>query len=155
MLATIRATPRAPRAADMLKAMDLNANTKRSKREAAVRALEKPAAGGGIDCLVLTLRAGAVGLNLSCANHVVFAAPCLETSVRKQAIGRCHRMGQTRPVTVTTLAMAGTLEEAAVSLLHDDHPARTINRDLVTDQDTLRLAALVDAVWGRRGEARA
>ena len=56
---------------------------------------------------------------------------------------------------VSVKSLSGTLEEAAVSLLHDDHPARTINRDLVTDQDTLRLAALVDAVWGRRGEARA
>ena len=86
----------------------------------------------------------AAGLNLASANHVIFAAPCLDAAVRKQAVGRCHRMGQLRPVRVTTLAVRGTVEEAALALMHrDDLPSRVgANGNEVTDQYTLRLAAL-------------
>ena len=50
------------------------------------------------------------------------------------------------------LAVAGTVEESALALLHDDHAPRTIGRDSVVDQDTLRLAAL--CVYGEARSAR-
>ena len=92
-----------------------------------------------------------VGLNLACACHVIFASPCLSAAVRKQAVGRCHRMGQARPVTVTTLCLAGTAEEEALALLHrEDLPPRYApNGREVSDQHTLRLAALEERALAR------
>lgn len=128
-------------------ASGLLATSSRLTRETAVADLARPTSAGGLDALVLTLRVGAVGLNLACASHVIFASPCLDASLRKQAVGRCHRMGQTRAVKVTTLAMAETVEERALDVMHrEDLPCmRCENGDLVTDQYTLRLAAL--AKW--------
>ena len=98
----------------------------------------------GGDGLGRGVGAGAVGHNLTCASRVVFASPCLDTSVRKQAVGRCHRMGQVRPVVVTTLALAGTVEEAALDVMHrDDLPPRFApNGTELRDQESLRLAAV-------------
>ena len=135
-----------------LRAVGVKATSKRSTLEAAKAALGKPFDAGGADALVITLRAGAVGHNLTCASRVVFLAPCLDTSTRKQAVGRCHRMGQTRPVVVTTLALAGTVEEAALGVMYrDDLPPRLAPSGAeLRDQEALRLAAIEEAVLGPR-----
>ena len=52
---------------------------------------------------MITLRVGAVGLNLTAASRVVFLTPCLDPALRRQAIGRCHRIGQKLPVKVTRI----------------------------------------------------
>ena len=62
-------------------------------------------------------QAGSVGLNLTAANHVLFLSPCLDAGRRRQAIGRAHRIGQTRSVFVKTFVHAGTVEEKAAALL--------------------------------------
>ncbi len=78
----------------------------RADREAAVRALQQ----GKLDCLVASIRSGAVGLNLTSANHVMFMTPCLDPAIRLQCIGRCHRIGQASPVVVHTFVLEGTIE---------------------------------------------
>ena len=54
---------------------------------------------------------------LQCARHVVFCEPfnAQDTSKRIQAISRCDRMGQERPVIVRTLYMEGTVEDRMVN----------------------------------------
>ncbi|KAJ1461650.1 hypothetical protein M885DRAFT_420769, partial [Pelagophyceae sp. CCMP2097] len=64
-----------------------------------------------------TLRAGGVGLNMTAASNVCFTEPCLDSAVFSQAVGRVHRIGQMRPVRVTTLAVRGTHEEHALGLV--------------------------------------
>ena len=49
---------------------------------------------------LLSMRSGAVGINLTAANHVFLMEPAFNPALEAQAIGRAHRMGQTRPVTV-------------------------------------------------------
>ena len=46
------------------------------------------------------MRSGAVGINLTAANHVFLMEPAFNPALEAQAIGRAHRMGQTRPVVV-------------------------------------------------------
>jgi SNF2 family DNA or RNA helicase len=41
---------------------------------------------------LLSVRAGAVGINLTQANHVYLLDPCLNMALEQQAIGRVHRM---------------------------------------------------------------
>lgn len=61
--------------------------------------------------LVLNPRAGGAGLNIVAANHVVHYNPEWNPAMEDQASARAHRRGQTRPVTVHRLLIAGTVEE--------------------------------------------
>lgn len=50
--------------------------------------------------LLLTIDAGANGLNLIEATHVLLMEPVMNPGSELQAIGRVHRIGQTRPTVV-------------------------------------------------------
>ena len=63
--------------------------------------------GRGVDVLIVSLKAAALGLNLTAASHVVLLDLWWNPSVEEQAIDRCHRIGQTRPVHVTRITIAG------------------------------------------------
>jgi hypothetical protein len=65
---------------------------------------------------LLSMRAGAVGVNLTQANHVILMEPCLNLALEDQAIGRVHRMGQQRTVYIYKLVMKDSVEEKIVSL---------------------------------------
>ncbi|MDA7839067.1 DEAD/DEAH box helicase [bacterium] len=59
---------------------------------------------------VMTTRTASVGVTLTAASHIVFLEPCQNKHMKKQAIGRAWRIGQTKPVTVTTLRTQGTID---------------------------------------------
>ena len=61
--------------------------------------------------LLLSLRAGGVGLNLTCAKRVFMMDPWWSFAVEAQAIDRVHRMGQTEEVRVTRFVVEGSIEE--------------------------------------------
>jgi non-specific serine/threonine protein kinase len=66
---------------------------------------------GGPPVLILTLKAGGVGLNLTAANHVVHYDRWWNPAVEDQATDRVFRIGQERNVQVRKLVCVGTLEE--------------------------------------------
>jgi len=61
--------------------------------------------------LLMTTGTGAVGLNLTVANHVYILEPQWNPMVEKQAIARVYRLGQTRNVKVVRYIVKGTEEE--------------------------------------------
>jgi superfamily II DNA or RNA helicase len=67
--------------------------------------------------LLVSLRAGGTGLNLTRASHVLHFDRWWNPAVEDQATDRVHRIGQTRAVTVHTLVTAGTIEERIADLL--------------------------------------
>ena len=66
-------------------------------------------------CLV-SLRAGAYGLNLTCASQCVMMDPFWNPFIEAQAIDRIHRIGQVRPVKVHRIVIPGTVEDRILAL---------------------------------------
>ncbi len=85
--------------------------------------------------MLVSLKAGGSGLNLTAADHVFLCDPWWNPAVEAQAADRTHRIGQTRPVFIYRLVAAATVEERILAL-----------------QDAKR--ALMDAALGA-GEAEA
>jgi len=68
-------------------------------------------AGKASPVLVLSLKAGGVGLNLTRANHVFHYDRWWNPAVEDQATDRVFRIGQTKDVQVHKMVCSGTLEE--------------------------------------------
>jgi len=64
-----------------------------------------------VTVLLVSLKAAGVGLSLFAASHVIITDPWWNPFMEDQAIGRAHRIGQTRPITVYRLVVKGTIEE--------------------------------------------
>lgn len=68
---------------------------------------------------MLSTRAGGMGINLTSADTVIIHDVDPNPHNDKQAEDRCHRIGQTRPVTVLRLVSKGTIEENIMSLAQE------------------------------------
>ncbi|MBA2293859.1 MAG: DEAD/DEAH box helicase [Actinobacteria bacterium] len=71
----------------------------------------------GPSLLVVSLRAGGRGLNLPAANHVLHFDRWWNPAVEQQATDRVHRLGQRKPVHVTSFVCTATVEERIDALL--------------------------------------
>ena len=66
--------------------------------------------------LLISLKAGGTGLNLTAADHVFLLDPWWNPAVEDQAADRTHRIGQDRPVMVYRLVASDTVEERILAL---------------------------------------
>jgi len=82
-------------------------------RGAIVSAFQQP---DGPQVLIMSLKAGGVGLNLTAADHVIIADPWWNPAAEDQAADRAHRIGQERPVLIQRLVALGTVEERILAL---------------------------------------
>lgn len=71
---------------------------------------------GDVSVLLISLKAGGVGLNLTAADTVIHYDPWWNPATEAQATDRAHRIGQTKPVFVHRLIARGTVEETIVAL---------------------------------------
>jgi superfamily II DNA or RNA helicase len=88
----------------------------------------------GPPVMLVSLKAGGSGLNLTAADHVFLCDLWWNPAVEDQAADRAHRIGQERPVTIYRLVTTDTVEERILAL-------QAQKRDLVD-------AALGDAALG-------
>ena len=70
----------------------------------------------GPPVMLLSLKAGGTGLNLTAADHVFICDPWWNPAVEDQAADRAHRIGQDRPVLVYRLVARDTVEERILAL---------------------------------------
>ncbi len=70
----------------------------------------------GPPVMLVSLKEGGSGLNLTAADHVFLCDPWWNPAVEAQAADRTHRIGQTRPVFVYRLVAAATVEERILAL---------------------------------------
>ena len=123
----------------------LYGSTPRIKREAMVDRFQQDPNAPKI--LILSLKAGGVGLNLTRANHVFHFDRWWNPAVENQATDRAFRIGQTRNVQVHKFVCIGTLEEK----IHDMIESKKALADQVigageswiTDLDTDQLRKLL------------
>ncbi|KAK1224593.1 hypothetical protein PQX77_012488 [Marasmius sp. AFHP31] len=66
--------------------------------------------------MLLSLKAGAVGLNLTVANNVYLMDPWWQEGIESQAIDRVNRIGQTKPVHVYQLISENTVEARVLDI---------------------------------------
>jgi SNF2 family DNA or RNA helicase len=82
-------------------------------RGAVVERFQDPA---GPPVMLISLRAGGTGLNLTAADHVFLLDPWWNPAVEDQAADRAHRIGQDKPVLVHRLVARDTVEERILAL---------------------------------------
>ncbi|PCH33927.1 hypothetical protein WOLCODRAFT_135395 [Wolfiporia cocos MD-104 SS10] len=80
------------------------------KRDDRTRAMEALKHDPGCEVLLVSLKAGGVGLNLTAAQRVYLMDPYWNPAVENQAVDRIHRLGQTRPVTTVKLIIENSIE---------------------------------------------
>lgn len=73
-------------------------------------------ADNGPSVMLLSLKAGGTGLNLTAADHVFLLDPWWNPAAEDQAADRAHRIGQDKPVFVTRLVAKDTVEERMLAL---------------------------------------
>ncbi len=70
----------------------------------------------GPPVMLVSLKAGGTGLNLTAADHVVLLDPWWNPAVEDQAADRTHRIGQKHPVLVHRLVAKDTVEDRILEL---------------------------------------
>ena len=98
-----------------LKYQYLDGSTPAAERGKRVAAFQR----GEGDLFLISLKAGGFGLNLTAADYVLIVDPWWNPAAEDQALGRAHRIGQLRPVTVYRLVTAGSVEERIIELHRD------------------------------------
>jgi SNF2 family DNA or RNA helicase len=72
--------------------------------------------GKSIPILLISLKAGGLGLNLTAADTVIHMDPWWNPAVEEQATARAHRIGQAQTVFVYKLVVEGSIEERILEL---------------------------------------
>jgi superfamily II DNA or RNA helicase len=115
----------------------LDGSTPAAERGKRVAAFQR----GEGELFLISLKAGGFGLNLTAADYVLIVDPWWNPAAEDQALGRAHRIGQLRPVTVYRLVTAGSIEERIVELHRDK---RLLADGVLEGQDSTAPLAAAD-----------
>jgi SNF2 family DNA or RNA helicase len=69
-----------------------------------------------VPVMIMSLKAASLGLNMVAACHVLMLDLWWNPTTEDQAVDRAHRIGQTRPVTVSRLTIKNTVEDRILAL---------------------------------------
>ena len=94
-----------------------------------------------IPFMVLSLKAGGTGLNLTAASHVVHFDRWWNPAVENQATDRAFRIGQVKSVLVHKLVCRGTVEEKVDRLIESK---QQLSKDLLEGGAELSLTEMKD-----------
>ncbi|XP_069091339.1 E3 ubiquitin-protein ligase SHPRH [Pleurodeles waltl] len=97
-----------------------------------------------INILLLPLHTGSNGLNIIEATHVLLVEPILNPAHELQAIGRVHRIGQTKPTIVHKFLIKATIEERMQAMLKTADRSHTSSSMKQSEVSVLTVADLAD-----------
>jgi E3 ubiquitin-protein ligase SHPRH len=90
-----------------------------------------------VTCMLLNLKFGGKGLNLIEATHVFLIEPILNADDEFQAIGRVHRIGQTRETFVHRFITKDTIEETIYCKITREMEKWTLKHFTIRDLEEL------------------
>ncbi|NWQ80691.1 HLTF factor, partial [Columbina picui] len=88
----------------------LDGSMAQKKRAEAIQCFQSSQAGSPT-VMLLSLKAGGVGLNLTAASRVFLLDPAWNPAAEEQCFDRCHRLGQSRDVVITKFIVKDSVEE--------------------------------------------
>ncbi|XP_063299658.1 E3 ubiquitin-protein ligase SHPRH isoform X1 [Pelobates fuscus] len=97
-----------------------------------------------INILLLPLHTGSNGLNIIEATHVLLVEPILNPAHELQAIGRVHRIGQTKATIVHRFFIKATIEERMHGMLKTADRSHTSTSMKQSEASVLTVADLAD-----------
>ncbi|GFF39379.1 uncharacterized ATP-dependent helicase C582.10c [Aspergillus udagawae] len=103
--------------------------------------------------LLCSLRAGALGLNLTAASRVVILEPFWNPFVEEQAIDRVHRLNQTVDVKIYKMIIKDTVEERILELQDRKRELANLTIEGKSAAGKLTMNDMM-ALFGRDAEAR-
>ncbi len=106
----------------------LHGGTTVKKRPALVEAFQQPS---GPPFMVISVKAGGTGLNLTAASHVIHFDRWWNPAVENQATDRAYRIGQKRKVIVHKFVCQGTIEERIDALIEEK---KSLAHDLIVGE---------------------
>ncbi|QGQ48286.1 DEAD/DEAH box helicase [Metabacillus sediminilitoris] len=106
----------------------LNGSVMKNERDRMVDAFQNKE----FPILILSLKAGGTGLNLTAANHVIHYDRWWNPAVENQATDRAYRIGQDRFVHVHKLITTGTIEEKIDEMLEKK---QTLNDEIIQSEN--------------------
>ncbi|KAJ8270339.1 hypothetical protein GJAV_G00113220 [Gymnothorax javanicus] len=84
-------------------------------RAKAIQAFQSTAQGSPT-IMLLSLKAGGVGLNLTAASRVFLMDPAWNPAAEDQCVDRCHRLGQKKDVVITKFIVKDSVEENMIKI---------------------------------------
>ena len=122
----------------------LDGHTPVNQRQELVAQFQDP---DGPPFMVMTIKAGGTGLNLTAANRVFHYDRWWNPAVEDQATDRAWRIGQTRPVVVHRMISEGTIDERIAEMIERKRSlAESVvggGETWIADLDDRQLAELV------------
>ena len=85
------------------------------------------------DVLIIQIQTGCEGLNLQRFNEIYFIGPHWNPAVEDQAVARCHRIGQLKPVVVYRFIMENLVENSMKSMDTYIRDVQERKRNIVRD----------------------
>ncbi|KAI1863735.1 uncharacterized protein JN550_009435 [Neoarthrinium moseri] len=102
-----------------------------------------------VECFLVSLKAGGVALNLTEASRVFIVDPWWNPAAEWQSADRCHRIGQTRPCTITRLCIEDSVESRIVLL--QEKKTNMINSTINSDDAAMESLTPEDLQFLFRG----
>ncbi|KAJ4388808.1 DNA repair protein rad16 [Gnomoniopsis smithogilvyi] len=102
-----------------------------------------------VECFLVSLKAGGVALNLTEASHVFIIDPWWNPAAEWQSADRCHRIGQSRPCTITRLCIEDSVESRMVLL--QEKKTNMINSTINSDDAAMESLSPEDLQFLFRG----
>ncbi|KAL3453112.1 SNF2 family N-terminal domain-containing protein [Aspergillus insuetus] len=115
--------------------------------------LEKLRNNGATRVLLCSLRAGALGLNLTAASRVVILEPFWNPFVEEQAIDRVHRLNQTVDVKIYKMIIKDSVEERILDLQDRKRELANVTIEGKTAAAKLTMKDMM-ALFGKDAELR-
>ncbi|PMD34537.1 hypothetical protein L207DRAFT_467188 [Hyaloscypha variabilis F] len=102
-----------------------------------------------VECFLVSLKAGGVALNLTEASKVFIVDPWWNPAAEWQSADRCHRIGQSRPCSITRLCIEDSVESRMVLL--QEKKANMINSTINADETAMESLTPEDMQFLFRG----